>query len=56
MSNDNLCEIERILARDKRRQFESANTIPKSAMTLGCTLLGFAIGVICVVITVAVTS
>ncbi|VVN46950.1 hypothetical protein PS676_05834 [Pseudomonas fluorescens] len=30
--------------------------IPKSAMTLFCTFAGFAIGVFCVLITMAVTS
>lgn len=30
--------------------------IPKSTMTLFCTLVGFAIGVFCVLITMAVTA
>ncbi|SDU96833.1 hypothetical protein SAMN05216558_1288 [Pseudomonas vancouverensis] len=30
--------------------------IPQSAMTLLCTLAGFAIGVFCVLITMAVTA
>ena len=30
--------------------------IPKSAMTLLCTFAGFAIGVFCVLITMAVTA
>lgn len=30
--------------------------IPRSAMTLACTLAGFAIGIFCVLITMAVTA
>lgn len=30
--------------------------IPQSATTLACTLLGFGIGVVCVLITMAVTA
>lgn len=30
--------------------------IPQSAMTLACTMLGFALGVFCVLITFAVTA
>jgi len=30
--------------------------IPKSANTLACTMAGFAIGVLCVLITMAVTA
>jgi len=32
------------------------NDIPKSANTLACTFAGFAIGVFCVLITMAVTA
>ena len=35
---------------------EPLTEIPKSIMTLAWTLLSFAIGVLCVVITIAVTS
>lgn len=55
--NDQMREdFDRAYARDQRRMLGAGGTIPKSITTLACTLLGFAIGVFCVLITVVLTS